>query len=308
MDETVESVLFNTYNSIDNAKNYSPDSPNSPASEQVYDKNTKSIVEQVDHGNGVVTKETVAQPTWYGETARVGVSLGFDIVDETGDVYADLDSATNHLLTKTHPILGYSIYKSQDFIKRTKNRFDPKTETGIAVRDMASEISLMIANNTLLKKIKFLSGVPKYGQKFYTYAKNIAVSAFRWGVAEGTAAFVARDESEPFVLMITDLTGVTDENDLTQIRNIFKQGVNGNEPWDQVQKRLIFAADGFATGVAFETVLPILRTVYGSITGLAATKGFVEDQVQKETLQDMQNVDIENIIDALSDDTLTEKK
>ena len=108
--------------------------------------------------------------------------------------------------------------------------------------------------------------------------------------------------------MITDLTGVTDENDLTQIRNIFKQGVNGNEPWDQVQKRLIFAADGFATGVAFETVLPILRTVYGSITGLAATKGFVEDPVQKETLQEMQNVDIENIIDALSDDTLTEKK
>ena len=75
-----------------------------------------------------------------------------------------------------------------------------------------------------------------------------------------------------------------------------------------MQKRLLFAADGFATGVAFEPLLPILRTVYGSVTGIALTKGFVEDPVEKETLEKMQNVDIENIIDALSDDTLTEKK
>jgi len=306
MDESVDSVLFNTYNSIEKAQSYSPDNLNSPASEQVYDNDTKSIVEQVDHGNGVVTKETVAQPTWYGETARVGASLGFDIIDEFGDVYADFDSATNHMLTKTHPILGYTVYKNQDFIKRTKSIFEPKTETGVVIRDVASEISIMIANNLLFKKIKLLSGVPKYGQKFYTYTKNIAQSALRWGAAEGTAAFVARDDENPFVLMMTDLTGITDENDLTEIRNIFKQGVNSNEPWDKVQKRLVFAADGFATGVAFETILPILRTVYGSITGLSVTKGFVEDPVEKETLQKIQNADVENIIDALNEDTLTE--
>lgn len=301
MEESLENTLFPIYESMNKAKNYSADDPNSPAPVEYYDANTKSTKQIIDFGNGVTDVQTVAEPTFGSEAVKVGQSVMFDIGDEIGTAYQDIDESTNFMLTATHPLLGMTVYKSLDYFRAKKNKFEPQTDTGRVVRDLASEIGLMVTNNFLLKKVKFLSGSA-------SYLKNMAVSALRWGVAEGTAAAIARNDEKPFVLMITDLTGLTDENDLTKIREIFQQGVATKEPWERVQKRLLFAADGFATGVAFEPLLPILRTVYGSVTGIALTKGFVEDPVEKETLEKMQNVDIENIIDALSDDTLTEKK
>jgi hypothetical protein len=291
MDNTLENALQPIYDSIEKANTYSPDNPNSPLPTEYYDNATKSKKQQINFGNGVMLEQTVAAPTFASETIKVGQSVLFDIGDELGSAYQDIDESTNHLLTKTHPLLGMAVYKSLDQFKKIKSKFEPKTETGVLIRDVASEIGIMVVNNALLKKIKLLSGVPKNSQKFVNWTKSIASSSLRWGLAEGGAAAIARNDEKPFVLMISDLTGITDENDLTEIREIFQQGTATNEPWDKIQKRLLFAADGFVTGSAFETIMPILSTVYGMVLASGGA-GYISDDLTQSAVQDQQEFKI----------------
>lgn len=307
MEDTLENTLLPIYESMDKAKNYSFDNPNSPAPEEYYDANTKSTKQKIDFGNGVIDIQTVAEPTFGSEAVKVGQSVLFDIGDEIGTAYQDIDESTNFMLTKTHPLLGMTVYRSVDYFRKVKNKFEPQTETGRNVRDVASELSIMVVNNALLKKIKPLSGIAKNSQKFATYFKNVASSALRWGVAEGTAAAIARNEEKPFVLMISDLTGITDENDLTEIREIFQQGVAAQEPWDKIQKRLLFAADGFATGSAFEAIMPMLFSLYGMI-GVSGTVGLVSDDLTETAVQDQQEFEIQTNIENTNTNNLSLEK
>ena len=308
MEDTLENTLLPIYESMDKAKNYSFDNPNSPAPEEYYDANTKSTKQKIDFGNGVIDIQTVAEPTFGSEAVKVGQSVLFDIGDEIGTAYQDIDESTNFMLTQTHPLLGMTVYRSVDYFRKVKNKFAPQTDTGRLVRDVASEISIMIVNNALLKKIKPLSGIAKNSQKFKTYFKNIGSSALRWGIAESVAAGIARNDEKPFVLMISDLTGITDENDLTQIRDIFQQGVATQEPWDKIQKRLLFAADGFATGSAFEAIMPMLFSLYGMIGVSGTIKHFSGDNLNNTAVQDQQEFEIQTNIENTNTNNLSLKK
>ena len=328
MDNTLDSVLNPINESIAKSQSYSPDNLNEPLESTTHVEDGK-VVEKIDFGNGVIKEDVKSQPTFLSETSRVMMSVLPDIANEFKGVYMDLGGKTYYDLTEDtygddatlkqlqfqHPFFSVQMQQLSNLNRMSKtdsikenpnNSFSPQTETGKAVRDIASELSIMAVNNLWLKKIKLLSGIPKYKQKFKTYFKNLAQSSLRWGFAEGGAAFVARNDTEPFVLMITDLLGITDDNDLNTIRQTYHQALTANEDESKLKLRLIRATDGFLSGAAFEILFSILGTTYkfhrnllaplGFSTGQAASVGVAYGTMQSEDQKTIVNENNKKLI------------
>ena len=245
--------------------------------------------QEVDFGNNVKLV--------FSEAGRVLASTGLDIVDEFAELTDEIDNSMNGMLSKTNPILFNMQKKSNEYLQSKTQFLQPKTDIGIAVRDLASELTLLIANEALLKKVKFFQGVPKHTQKFAQYMKNLSKSALRWGTAEAGAAFVAREnEGEPFTLMLSDLTGITDENDLKYIRDTFQEGMRSDDSLKDLEVRMYQAMDGMILGTTFESVFAPLSSLYKIGKPLVNTiaLGGAASIAPAEQLKIIQNLDLTN--------------
>ena len=224
-----------------------------------------NIVEEVDFGNGV---KLVAS-----EVLRTASGVGLDVVDEFVDLADDMNNVMNGGLVAAHPVLYPALIKLNNGLQKHSEFFKPKTEVGKAVTDIGSEIAILLANETLLRKVKFFAGIPKHTQKFGQYIKNLSKSALRWGTAESGAAFVAREnEGEPFTLFLSDLAGITDENDLKYIRETFQEARQSGDSAKEMEVRMYQALDGMAIGTAAESIIAPLATLYKIVDPVANIK------------------------------------
>ena len=270
MEDTIDNALAPIEASIEKAKIYSPDNlTNTDVAQKKLDKDGNIIVE-VDHGNGVATIGT--------EAKRVAKSYAQDVLYEFSELYLDVaegfgydpndtpgvDIGLNQNRVGPLEMLAIGADKYKYYYENKMHHLHPQTEGGKAVRDIATELTILFATALgPLKKIKAMQGVPQYGQKAKKYFKNLASSALRWGTAEAIAAGIARDnESEPFTLMLTDLAGLTDSSDFEEIRLMYQEALRNGDDFEDFRIRAVKAADGFLTGVVFETVMSILGTTY----------------------------------------------
>ena len=316
MQDTIDEALAPINESINKAKVYSPDNMinNDVVERTIYSDN--NVVSKVDHGNGVATMSGAfykKQNEFGGELLKIGSSTIADIAYEAADVFTDANESFNNLLLQTHPLIGYTAYQVKNVYENKMDAFQPQTDLGKTVRDIASELSIMGLNLVAFKKIRFLQGVPKYGQKAKKYFMNLAKSALRWGTAEGIAAGIARDnESEPFALMLTDITGITDKEDLKNIRLLYQDALKNGDDFNDFRLRGIKALDGLATGATIEVLMTVLgstfkahQALFGTslgTTGSVIAAGTAEQQKTKDTLIDYNN---DQIIKKLFHDDLT---
>lgn len=300
MEDTLDNALAPIEESINKAKTYSADSMvnNDVAELKMRDGD---IVHQVDHGNGVATFRT--------ESKRVAQTLFQDLGYEVSDFMTDAAEGMGYEPTfaedvteKIGPIEAITIgaFEAKKYFENKMHDMHPQTELGKNVRDIGTELMILFGTVYGLGKFKALQGVPKYGQKAKKYFTNLAKSAMRWGFAEGVAAGIARDnESEPFALMITDITGITDKEDLQHIRLMYQDALNNGDDYNNFRLRAVKALDGLATGIAIESLLTVLGSTYKAHQALMgtnlATSGSVGAAVTAEQLTTQEGlIDINN--------------
>lgn len=254
------------------------------------------MVQEVNFGNKV---KLVAS-----ETARVGAGIALDVMDEFVELADELDNSLNGYITLTHPIMYPLIQKANATLQKDLEYFKPKTSIGKMIDDIGSEISLLIANEALLRKVRFFKGVPKYTQKFGEYVKNLSKSALRWGTAESGAAFVAREnEGEPFTLFLSDLTGITDENDLKYIRETFQEAMHSGDSVKDLEVRMYQAMDGMLMGVAFESVFAPLSSLYKIINPIVDIKATAGSAGASAAAVTAEHIEAMNQLNALNNQT-----
>lgn len=300
MEDTVDNALAPVEKSMQEAELYSPDNPNSTAIVQRKLDADGNIINEVDHGNGVKSIAT--------EAARVAVSTVADVAYEGADLFTDINEGTDNLLVKMHPLLAYTAYKAKDVYENKQDflgfKFQPKTKTGKAIRDIGSELLLMFGGLQLMKANRFLQGVPKYGQKAKKYFHNLAKASMRWGIAEGTAAGIARDnESEPFALMLTDITGITDETQMQNVRELYQDALSNGDDFNDFRLRAVKSLDGFATAATLEVLMTVLgstfkahRAFLGTGVGTSAAVGASITAEQLQTQNQLTDINNDRII------------
>ena len=94
--------------------------------------------------------------------------------------------------------------------------------------------------------------------------------------------------------MLTDLAGLTDSSDFEEIRLMYQEALKNGDDFEDFRIRAVKAADGFLTGVAFETVMSILGTTYKAHkaalgVGLGGVAAGTEASITTDQLQDQHN-------------------
>mgnify|MGYP003627171883 CR=1 FL=1 len=311
LDETLDNVIDPIDNSMMKKNVYSPEVSNNYPERHTYNESTGEIKKHIEMGNGVEQSGIVAktkQPLYKDIFSGLISSLG--TASEEVDKTLDNINANMGGIMYMHPTVLFS-KTIRNEIEKTKahktvesfydKNIAPKTDRAKMISEVAAELELFVANNLALKKLKWFSVGVKYLPKV---TKKYAAQLFRWSTAEGLARGTMGEDEESVSLMLSDLAGLTNQNDLESIRNFYKTNLEQKTPQSEMKIRLANFLDGFNLGANAEIFMKLLMTNYGIISATGITGGFIEakdkDSFTKESIG-MDNNQHRNLIQEIQE-------
>ena len=298
LEETIDYSLNAIDESINKKKNYDVDVNQNFPERFTYSESSGEIKKHIEMGNGV--EET-------GVVAKIKQPLYKDVLSGLFSSIGTASTEVGKTLDNINDNLGGVVYHNPTFIlnavindqiKKSKpgkilqnfynEKFTPKTERAKIISDVAAEIELFVANNVALKKLKWFSKGVSYLPKA---TKKYAEQLFRWSTAEGVARGTMGEDEESITLMLTDLAGLTDKNDMEDIRQFYKSNLEQKTPESEMKIRLANFLDGFALGSTADVFIKLLMTNYGKIL---ATGGVGLINIQDQDAENKQSIYLDN--------------